>query len=459
MVSHLRFVEKSRIIAPGWGLFPEQAPLTLVSERGFDMEEDCTAAQHVAPSEPVQGENGALQPVPQAVAEAAPSPGGGMEAWLDMLEDPNHSYCAMDYGDIIEGTVMQVDEEEILVDIGAKSEGVVPNREFRKAQQSGELEGVKTGDPIFVFVLKAEDDDGRSLLSIDRARQEKSWRWLEQLYEQGDIIEATVDGYNKGGLLVNLRGVRGFVPASQVAGVAAPIGRLDHGDNLANLVGRTIPLKVIEINRRRNRLILSQRQALQGFRETRKEELLESLETGKVYKGVVSSICNFGVFVDLGGADGLVHLSELSWGRVGHPREVVQVGQEVDVHVLGIDRERKRIALSLRRCLPEPWTTVADRYHLGQLVQGEITQLATFGAFVRIEDGIEGLIHLSELSDTPVAHPREVVKEGDKVALRVIRIDPVHRRIGLSLRRALRDMGGEEIKEVADLVEESEEPE
>ena len=424
------------------------------------MEEDHTAAQQIAPSEPVQEEKEVLEPAPPAAAEEAPPSGGGMEAWLDMLEDSNHSYCAMDYGDIIEGTIMQVDQEEILVDIGAKSEGVVPNREFRKAQQSGELEGLKTGDPIFVFVLKAEDDDGRSLLSIDRARQEKSWRWLEQLYEQGDIIEATVDGFNKGGLLVNLRGVRGFIPASQVAG-AAPMGRPDHGDNLANLVGRTVPLKVIEINRRRNRLILSQRQALQGYRETRKEELLDSLEVGKVYKGVISSICNFGVFVDLGGADGLVHLSELSWGRIGHPREVVQVGQEVDVHVLGIDRERKRIALSLRRCQPEPWTTVAERYHLGQLVQGEITQLATFGAFVRIEDGIEGLIHLSELSDTPIAHPREVVQEGDKVSLRVIRIDPIHRRIGLSLRRALRDMGGEEIKEeeVADLVEESEETE
>jgi small subunit ribosomal protein S1 len=335
------------------------------------------------------------------------------------------------------------------VDIGAKSEGVVPNREFRKAQQAGELDGLAVGDSIFVFVLKAEDDDGRALLSIDRARQEKVWRWLEEVYEAGEIIEAAVDGFNKGGLLVNLRGVRGFIPASQVAGTV-PIGRPDHPEAMAGLVGKAIPLKVIEINRRRNRLILSQRQALQGYRETRKEELLDSLQVGKVYKGVISSICNFGVFVDLGGADGLVHLSELSWGRVGHPREVVQIGQEADVYVLGIDRDRKRIALSLRRCQPEPWTTVTDRYQLGQVVQGEISQLATFGAFVRIEEGIEGLIHLSELSDTPVAHPREVVKEGDPVTVRVIRIDPVHRRIGLSLRRAQRDTGSEEIEEATD---------
>ena len=419
------------------------------------MEEDLIIAQETATSEPTPQEDVSPALPQQPAAEDGIPSGGDMEAWLEMLDNSEHPYCAMDYGDIVEGTVMQVDEEEILVDIGAKSEGVVPNREFRKAQQADELEGLKTGDSVFVFVLKAEDEDGRSLLSIDRARLEKSWRWLEQLFEEGSIIEAPVDGFNKGGLLVNLRGVRGFIPASQVAG-ASPVIRPDRPDSLAGLVGRTVPLKVIEINRRRNRLILSQRQALQGYRETRKGELLDSLQAGQVCKGVVSSICNFGVFVDLGGADGLVHLSELSWGRIGHPREVVQVGQEVEVHVLGIDRERKRIALSLRRCQPEPWSTVAERYHLGQLVEGEITQLATFGAFVRIEDGIEGLIHLSELSDNAITHPREVVQEGDQVTLRVIRIDPVHRRIGLSLRRALRDMGGEEIKEVADQTEESE---
>ncbi len=374
---------------------------------------------------------------------SADVPAGGMESWFEMLGDANPVHCAMDYGDVIEGTVMQVDAEEILVDIGAKSEGVVPSREFRKAEQAGELAGLQPGDKLFVFVLKSEDDDGRALLSIDRARLEKSWRWLEQVYEEGKVIEAAIDGFNKGGLLVNLRGVRGFIPASQVI-VANPPDRGESQDNLSLLVGSSVPLKIIEINRRRNRLILSQRQALQGYRETRKEELLSTLQVGQVYPGVVSSVCNFGVFVDLGGADGLVHLSELSWGRVGHPREVVRVGQRVNVQVLGIDRERKRIALSLRRTQPEPWSTVAERYHLGQLVEGEISQLATFGAFVRIEDGIEGLIHLSELSDTAVVHPREVVKEGDKVMLRVIRIDPVHRRIGLSLRRALRDGEGDD---------------
>jgi len=409
------------------------------------MEEEFVAAQEMMPPTPVQEEAG---PAPEMAADGTQST-AELENWLDMLQNADHAYRAMDYGDILSGTIVQVDAEEILVDIGAKSEGVVPNREFRKAQQAGEIEELQVGAPVFVFVLKSEDEDGRTLLSIDRARQEKVWRWLEQIYEKEEIIEATVDGYNKGGLLVNLRGVRGFIPASQVT-KAIPTGRPDYSEAMDEFVGQTMPLKVIEINRRRNRLILSERQAIQGYRETRKDELLETLEVGQVCKGVVSSICNFGVFVDLGGADGLVHISELSWSRVEHPREVVQVGREVDVHVLGIDRERRRIALSMRRCQPEPWTTVGNRYELGQLVEGEITQLANFGAFMRIEKGIEGLIHISELSDMPLTHPQEIVKEGDQVTVRIIRIDPVHRRIGLSLRRAQRAMDSEESIAAAD---------
>ncbi len=372
-------------------------------------------------------------------AEVAPPEPGGEESWLRMMEDPNYTYSAINYGDVVEGIVTEIGRDEIFVDIGTKFEGVVPSREFRKAAQAGELEGLKVGLPIQVFVLRAEDEEGRPLLSIDRARHEGSWRWLEKVHREGRLIEATVDGYNKGGLLVNLRGIRGFVPISQIAGMGSR--RNPSPEDLAQMVGQTLLLQVLELNRRRNRLVLSQRRALQGYRESRKEELLETLEVGKIYRGVVSSICDFGVFVDLGGADGLVHLSELSWKRVDDPNEVVQVGQEVDVYVLGVDRARKRIALSLRRNRPAPWETVADRYQLGQLVQGKVTRLVSFGAFVEIEDGIEGLVHLSELSDAPISHPRDVVQEGDAVTLRVIRIDPAHRRIGLSLRRAQHDMG------------------
>lgn len=373
--------------------------------------------------------------------------------WAELLEIPEHAYSCIQRGDIVEGIVMHIDKEEILVDVGAKAEGSVPNREFRKAQQAGELSDLRPGDTVYVYVLQPEEEDRRAVLSIDRARLEKSWRWLEQRYESGEIIETTVDGYNKGGLLVNLRGVRGFIPASQAASLNSR-SREDRQEALASMVGQEIPLKVIEIDRRRNRLILSERQAVREYRESRKEELLETLEEGQTYSGTVSSICNFGLFVDLGGADGLVHLSELSWGHVDHPRDVAQVGEKLDVYVLGIDHERKRIALSLRRTQPEPWSTVAERYYLGQVIEVEISQLASFGAFARIEAGIEGLIHISELSDDPVAHPREVVQEGETVPVRIIRIDPAHRRIGLSLRRALRGTSDEEIEEDFEEIEE-----
>lgn len=420
----------------------EQDDITSTEEVSPDrVEERPHAGISLEPADPVETVGG---------GEAAEEAG----AWLDLLEDPDHAYRAIEQGETLEGIVMQIDADEILVDIGAKSEGVVSNREFRKALQAGELEDLRVGDPVYVFVLRSEDGDGRATLSIDRARLEKSWRWLEQLHRDDSVTEATVDGFNKGGLLVDLRGVRGFIPSSQVEGIwSSDAG--DRQEALSRMVGEVLPLKVIEIDRSRNRLILSQRQAL---RESRKEELLQSLEVGQVRKGAVNSICNFGVFVDLGGADGLVHLSELSWERVDHPRDVVQVGQEVEVYVLGIDQERKRIALSLRRTQPEPWSTVGERYLPGQLVQGEVTHLAGFGAFVRIEEGIEGLIHISELSDDPIDHPREAVREGDVVTVRVLRVDPGQRRMGLSLRRALHEIreegvDGEDSAEVEEVAE------
>jgi small subunit ribosomal protein S1 len=251
-----------------------------------------------------------------------------------------------------------------------------------------------------------------------------------------EVIVADVTNYNKGGLLVNLDGVRGFVPASQVTEIRGGDEASKQAD-MARLIGGTLPLKVIEINRHRNRLILSERQAVQERRDVMKERLIEELTEGEVRKGRVSSICDFGAFVDIGGADGLVHLSELSWSRVRHPSEVLRVGQEVDVYVLGINAQEKKIALSIKRTQAEPWSRVATAYEVGQLVRGTVTQLANFGAFARIEDGIEGLVHVSELVDDRVTHPKQVVSEGDDLLLRIIRIDPQRRRMGLSLRRAL----------------------
>jgi small subunit ribosomal protein S1 len=353
----------------------------------------------------------------------------------EFLNDPSLEYKSLKYGDVMDGVIMRIDRDEILVDIGSKSEGVVPSREFSSlnSEEKGEL---AIGDTVLVFVVQPENQEGQAVVSIDRARQEKSWRRLQELYEANEAIQAEVTNYNKGGLLVNLDGVRGFVPASQVTEIRGGDDASKQAD-MAKLIGSKLNLKVIEINRHRNRLILSERQAMQERRDEMKEKLIEELKEGEVRHGRVSSICDFGAFVDIGGADGLVHLSELSWSRVRHPSEVLKVGQEVDVAVLGINPQERKIALSLKRTQAEPWSQVGDKYEVGQLVRGTITQLANFGAFARIEDGIEGLIHVSELTDERITHPKQIVKEGDELILRIIRIDPQRRRMGLSLRRAL----------------------
>lgn len=353
------------------------------------------------------------------------------------LSDPAHAYRNLQYGDAVDGIIVRAEKDELLVDIGSKAEGVVPAREMQSLPPEERLK-LKVGDELLVFVVQSEDKEGRAVLSVDKARQERSWRHLQQSYERGDVIQAKVVNYNKGGLLVNLDGVRGFVPSSQVSGISRGPETQKQSD-MAKMVNQALSLKVIEINRNRNRLILSERQAAQEVREERKDELLTSLKEGDVWPGVISSVCDFGAFVDIGGADGLVHLSELSWSRVKHPSEIVKVGDRVQVYVLSIDNDRKRIALSIKRTQPEPWTTVQERYQLGQMVEGTITQLASFGAFVRIEDGIEGLIHVSELGDSRLQHPRDAVKEGDVVQARIIRIDPARKRMGLSLRAAQED--------------------
>ncbi len=365
--------------------------------------------------------------------------GGAPDAPVSLMEkylnDPTNDYRTLKFGDVMDGTIMRVDRDEILVDIGSKSEGIVPAKEFSSLSTS-EKQALSIGETVLIFVVQPENQEGHAVVSIDRARQEKSWRRLQEIYEDNGVIDAEVVNYNKGGLLVNLDGVRGFVPASQVTEIR---GGDEAGKQaeMARMIGTHLPLKVIEINRHRNRLILSERQAMQEKRDEMKEKLIEELREGEVRQGRVSSICDFGAFVDIGGADGLVHLSELSWSRVRHPSEVLKIGQEVDVYVLGINAQEKKIALSIKRTQAEPWSQVASDYEVGQLVRGTVTQLANFGAFARIVDGIEGLIHVSELTDARITHPKQVVQEGQELLLRIIRIDPERRRMGLSLRRAL----------------------
>ncbi|HSH78312.1 MAG TPA: 30S ribosomal protein S1 [Herpetosiphonaceae bacterium] len=355
------------------------------------------------------------------------------------LNDPTNNYYNLQYGDTLDGIIMHIDQDEILVDIGSKSEGVIPSKEMSSLLPE-EREVLRVNDEILVFVVQSEDKEGRAVLSLDKARQEKSWRRLQQQFENGEVLQAKVINYNKGGLLVNLDGVRGFVPASQVSGISRGPDAQKQSD-MARLVGGSLTLKIIEINRNRNRLILSERQAAQEVREARKDEIIENLKEGDVRTGTVTSITDFGAFVDIGGADGLVHLSELSWSRVKHPAEMLKIGDKTKVYVLNIDNDRKRIALSIKRTQEEPWSTISGRYQLGQLVDATITQLASFGAFARLEDGVEGLIHVSEMGDGRIQHPREAVAEGDTVPVRIIRIDPARKRIGLSMRRVEGDDG------------------
>ena len=355
-----------------------------------------------------------------------------------LLEGEGLQYRDLRRGEVIEGLVMGTDRDGILVNVGSKSEGVIPPHEMRSLGPEAAAR-LNVGERVLVYVLQPETPEGQILLSLDRARGEKGWRVLQQRFEEGQSFEAQVSGYNKGGLLVNVEGVHAFVPLSQVVGVRPE--RVENGESaLAQMVGKTLHLKVIEINRRRNRVILSERAALQEWRSQQKERLLSELREGDIRRGKISSIRSFGVFVDLGGADGLAHLSELSWERNKAPEELFKVGDEIDVYIMKVDQETKKIALSLRRARPEQWEKIVDKYHVGQVVPGVITKLVTFGAFARIEGPVEGLVHVSELVDRRITHPKEVVKEGDIVPLKILRVERDRHRLGLSLRRA-RDEG------------------
>jgi small subunit ribosomal protein S1 len=362
-----------------------------------------------------------------------------------LLEEESLEYKSLRRGDILEGVVVGSDRDGIVVDVGTKSEGIVPPSEMHSLGPDTES-WPKSGDHILVYVMQPETPEGQVLLSLDRARGEKGWRILQQRFEEGESFEVTVGGHNKGGLLVNVEGVHGFIPFSQSVSAQSPAEGEEKESEASPeaVVGKTLLVKVIEINRARNRVILSERAALQDWRALQKDRLLEELAEGEIRKGRISSIRSFGVFVDLGGADGLAHLSELSWERDKTPEELYHVGQEVDVYVMKVDQEAKKIALSIRRAQPEKWEEIVDKYTVGQIVTGTITKLVTFGAFARIEGPVEGLVHVSELVNRRIAHPREVVKEGDVVPLKIVRIERDRQRLGLSLRQAreeAEDMG------------------
>lgn len=341
-------------------------------------------------------------------------------------------------GDILEGTIVSASPTEVLVEIGQKMEGVIQNKELDQIT-AAELELLKVGEKVLVFVVNPQDREGRAILSITRAREEQDWRDAESLRQNKGVYNGKVDGYNKGGLIVRFGRVRGFVPESQISRErrqrAEAAGTPDN--KWAGMRGEDIAVKALEVDRARNRLILSEREAAPQRRELMKVQLLDELQVGDVRVGRVKSLAEFGAFVDVGGADGLVHLTEISWKHVAHPQDVLKVGQEVKVEVISVDRERKRIGLSIKRQEEDPWMALASAYAIGDLVQGTITKLVKFGAFARLVDNpeIEGLIHITELADRRVVHPRDVVNEGDVLTLRVVKIEGDRRRIGLSLKR------------------------
>jgi small subunit ribosomal protein S1 len=343
-----------------------------------------------------------------------------------------HDYKQPKVGDIRKGIIVAINNQGVIVDLGLKRDGLVPLTDLSKLSEEDRA-ALKVNDEIPVFILNTEKPDSL-IVSINMAMLNQDWIEAEALKESGEIIEGEVIGYNKGGAIIPYGRLRGFVPASHLSELSPGMSDRKRQQRLAKLRGEKIPVKIIEVDRRRRRLVFSQRDAQKEWEELRKKELLESLNEGDVLTGRISGLRDFGIFVDLGGADGLVHISELAWHRIDHPREVVKAGDEIEVIVLRLDRESQRISLSRKKILPNPWDSVEERYTVNQLVEGTITRILDYGAFAEVEPGIEGLLHVSQLSRTNVESVSEVVKEGETHLLRIVSIDPRRQRIGLSLK-------------------------
>ncbi|MBN1991494.1 MAG: 30S ribosomal protein S1 [Anaerolineae bacterium] len=349
----------------------------------------------------------------------------------ELLDQEEKFLRVLKPGDIVKGVVARKSPNEILIDVGAKSEGVVDPKDLSNLTPE-ELAEIREGEKVPVYVVSVEGEEDRINLSLSQARVERDWDEAERIFASGETVESTVVGNNKGGLLVNFGQIRGFVPGSLL--INAQYGGPHRADRWNQMTGETLRLKIIEVDRERNRLILSERAVEDDIRQE-KAKLLEELQEGSVRRGRVTSLANFGAFVDIGGIDGLIHLSELAWTRVSHPREVLKVGDEIEVYILNVDLEQQRVALSLKRLEPEPWSQVFDHYSIDQVVDAVITKLTDFGAFARLDDRIEGLIHISEISDKNITHPRDVLAEGQEIQVRIIHIDPERKRMGLSLKQ------------------------
>lgn len=338
-------------------------------------------------------------------------------------------------GDLREGMIVEVRPSEILINIGAKRDGVVPQSDIARLDKEYAAT-LEVGEMVPVVVSKLTTDEGMLILSIADALQKRDWLTAEKMLDSGEITVRTVVGYNKGGLLVEFGHLRGFIPASHVVGLPRNLSEEERNRRFEEMIGQELPVEVIEVERRRRRLVLSHRFAERKYREERKAQLFEEMNVGDVVEGEVRSLRPFGAFVDIGGADGLLHVSEIGWTPVSHPRDVLQVGDTIKVEVLRLDAERSRIALSRKKLLPNPWESIEERYRQGETVLVTVTRVVDFGAFAQLEPGVEGLIHVSELADIEIAEPLKSVTSGDRVAVKILRVDPERQRIGLSRRQA-----------------------
>ncbi len=402
---------------------PEEEAAEETSEAEAPAETSSNGAPNKAASE---------APAATAEEEASQEPTSMAEALEQGPDVP-----ALKRGELLEGTVVSTSPTSILVDVGGKAEGIIPGRELERMNRET-LDMLKVGATVSVYVVNPNDHQGNIILSMNRALEELDWQMAEEYRADQRVYESRVAGYNKGGLIVRFGRVRGFVPQSQISAERrAGIEGETPEERWSEMVNQPIAVKVMEVDRSRNRLILSERAAAREVRESRKENLIQDLQVGEVRTGRVVSLVDFGAFIDVGGAEGLVHLTEMSWQHITHPREILKVGDEVRVEIISVDSDRKRIGLSMKSQAADPWDNVAIEYNVGQLVQATVTKLTKFGAFAQLVNApeIEGLIHISELSDQRVNHPREVVNEGDTLTLRVVKMDIENRRLGLSLKR------------------------
>jgi small subunit ribosomal protein S1 len=352
---------------------------------------------------------------------------------FEKLLEASLTFTPLERGQIRTGTIQQIHHNEIIVDLGVKQDGIVPAQDLDRLDPEYRAE-LTEGEQVPVYVLNPYDSDGNVIVSINMGLQKHDWDKAQNLLESQDVVEVNVSGHNRGGVLVRWRRLEGFIPTSHMVTVSPGLTGNDRRETLHDLVGQKLHVKVIEVEPNRRRLIFSEREAQKEWRAKQKARLLEELQEGQVIEGVVTGLRDFGAFVNLGGADGLIHVSELAWHRVDHPRDVLKIGQEIEVYVLNLDRNTNRIALSRKRLLPDPWVTVMEIYHEGQQVAGVVTNVVDFGAFIALDDGLEGLLHLSEMGDGTLKEPHSYVKKGDRLELCISHLEPERRRVGFTQR-------------------------